>query len=412
MNEHFVCVKVDREERPDVDAICMEACQAMTGQGGWPLNAFLTPEQAPFFAGTYFPPEPRHGMPSWRMVLDAVARRVDERRDAGRARQARQVLEAIGAAAPDPAVDRADRRRRLLDDAVTGAARLLRRRATAASARAPKFPHVVADRVPAGARRARDVAATRCARWRRAGSTTRSAAASHATRSTRPGRCPTSRRCFTTTRCWRAPTCTAGRCPGTRGCAASARETLDWALREMRGPEGGFYSALDADSEGVEGKFYVWTLEELRDVLGDLYDDAVAYFGAADAGNFEDALTCSRAAALSPPALPEIRCRLYGARAQRVRPGLDDKRLTSWNALMISALAEAGAALAHAPIRRPLRRSAPSSSCSCAIRPTLLRTWKDGRGRSRLPRGSRVPAPGADRRSTRRRSIRAGIARR
>jgi len=81
MNEHFVCIKVDREERPDVDAVCMEACQAMTGQGGWPLNAFLTPEQAPFFAGTYFPPEPRHGMPSWPMVLEAVAKAWRDRRE-------------------------------------------------------------------------------------------------------------------------------------------------------------------------------------------------------------------------------------------------------------------------------------------------------------------------------------------
>ena len=92
MNERFVCVKVDREERPDIDAICMEACQAMTGQGGWPLNAFLTPEQVPFYAGTYFPPEPRHGMPSWRMVLEAVADGVAERRErsARRAAQARR----------------------------------------------------------------------------------------------------------------------------------------------------------------------------------------------------------------------------------------------------------------------------------------------------------------------------------
>src|SRR5512142_519120 len=96
MNEHFVCIKVDREERPDIDAICMEACQAMTGHGGWPLNTFLTPEQVPFYAGTYFPPEQRHGLPSWRMVLLGVADAWEKRADEVRA-QGAQLARAIGA---------------------------------------------------------------------------------------------------------------------------------------------------------------------------------------------------------------------------------------------------------------------------------------------------------------------------
>jgi hypothetical protein len=124
-------------------------------------------------------------------------------------------------------------------------------------------------------------------------------------------------------------------------------ETLDWALREMRSPEGGFYSALDADSEGVEGKFYAWTLDELRDVLGDDAEAAIAFFGASENGNFEGA-NVLEGRGPEPERLPEIRCMLFGARAQRVRPGLDDKRLTSWNALMISALAQCGAALERA----------------------------------------------------------------
>jgi uncharacterized protein YyaL (SSP411 family) len=119
-------------------------------------------------------------------------------------------------------------------------------------------------------------------------------------------------------------------------------ETLDWALREMRDPEGGFYSALDADSEGVEGKFYVWTDDELKDVLGPLYDEAVAYFGPR---RFEHGTNVLEGRGPEPERLPEIRCKLYGARSERVRPGTDDKRLTSWNALMIAALADAGAAL-------------------------------------------------------------------
>ncbi|MGZ6729599.1 MAG: thioredoxin domain-containing protein, partial [Gaiellaceae bacterium] len=155
-------------------------------------------------------------------------------------------------------------------------------------------------------------------------------------------------------------------------------ETLDWALREMRGPEGGFCSALDADSEGVEGKFYVWTDEGLRGALGELYDDAMAYFRPRP---FEDALVLE-ARGPRPERLPEIRCTLYGARSARVRPGLDDKRLTSWNALMIAALAEAGAAL-----NRPDYVDAAAACAEFVLGELrdadgrLLRTWKDGRGR-------------------------------
>ncbi len=160
-------------------------------------------------------------------------------------------------------------------------------------------------------------------------------------------------------------------------------ETLDWALREMRGPEGGFCSALDADSEGVEGKFYVWSLEQLGEALdAELLPQAVAYFGATERGNFEPGLNVLEARGERPERLEEIRARLLEVRAERVRPGLDDKRLTSWNALMISALAQAGAVLE--------RQDYLQAAVDCAefvlgeLRDAdgrLLRTWKDGRGR-------------------------------
>jgi uncharacterized protein YyaL (SSP411 family) len=155
-------------------------------------------------------------------------------------------------------------------------------------------------------------------------------------------------------------------------------ETLDWALREMRGEEGGFMSALDADSEGEEGLFYVWTLDQLRSVLGDDADAAIAYFGATAEGNFEGRNILIRGAQ-EPERLPEIRQRLYDARAQRVWPGRDDKRLTSWNALMISALADAGAVL-----ERPDYLDAARACADFLLRDLrgddgrLLRTWKDG----------------------------------
>jgi uncharacterized protein YyaL (SSP411 family) len=160
------------------------------------------------------------------------------------------------------------------------------------------------------------------------------------------------------------------------------RETLDWALREMRGPEGGFCCALDADSEGVEGKFYVWTVAELRAALGGLADEAIAYFGATEGGNFEDGANVLEARGPVPAQLQEVRRELLAARGARTRPGLDDKRLTGWNALMIAALADAGAVLGRADYLDAAR------SCAAFVLSDLrdgdgrlLRTWKDGQGR-------------------------------
>jgi uncharacterized protein YyaL (SSP411 family) len=157
-------------------------------------------------------------------------------------------------------------------------------------------------------------------------------------------------------------------------------ETLDWALAEMRGPEGGFYSSLDADSEGVEGKYYVWTVAELRELLGELADAAIAYFGATEGGNFEHGANVLRADGPEPEHWGEIRARILKARSQRTRPGLDDKRLTSWNALMIAALAEAGATLERPDYLRAAT-AATDFLLSDLRAPDerLLRTWKDGR---------------------------------
>ncbi|MBA2439134.1 MAG: thioredoxin domain-containing protein, partial [Thermoleophilaceae bacterium] len=158
-------------------------------------------------------------------------------------------------------------------------------------------------------------------------------------------------------------------------------ETLDWAVREMRAPEGAFYSALDADSEGEEGRFYVWTPEQLREVLGADAEAAAEFYGVRPGGNFEGATILTRGAE-PPDNLEDLRRRLYGARARRVWPGLDDKRLTSWNALMIAALAEAGAVL-----DRPDYLDAASSCAAFVLgelrdaQGRLLRTFKDGRGR-------------------------------
>src|SRR5436305_4297302 len=343
MNERFVCVKVDREERPDIDAICMEACQAMTGHGGWPLNAFLTPDEAPFYAGTYFPPEPRHGLPSWRMVLLAIAEAWDTRRDEVR-RQGVQVVQAVGATSRiEPSSEPI--RDELLEQTVSSL------RATYDSVNggwggAPKFPAASVIELLL-ARGEQEMSLSTLRAMARGGIYDQVGGGFSR---------------YSVDATWTVPHFEKMLYDNAllaraylHGWQVSAEprmrevccETLDWALREMRGAEGGFCSALDADSEGVEGKFYVWTQDELRSVLGEagLAEEAIAHFGATERGNFEHGTNVLEARGPVPERLPEIRCMLFGARAKRARPGLDDKRLTAWNALVLSALAEAGATL-------------------------------------------------------------------
>jgi uncharacterized protein len=384
MNERFVCVKVDREERPDVDAIYMDAVQAMTGHGGWPLNAFVTPEQVPFYAGTYFPPAPRHGMPSWRQVLEAVADAWERRREEIES-QGERIVAHLGVSAriePDPGAPEPG----LLDTAVAAIA-AAEDRAHGGFGAAPKFPQASAIELllarpdPA----AREVG-LRTLRAMARGGIYDQLGGGFARYAVDAG--------------WVVPHFEKMLYDNALLARAYlhgwqvSREplllevccgTLDWALRELRGPEGGFASALDADSEGVEGKFYVWTLEALRAALGDdaLADAAIAWYGASEAGNFEGANVLVRAAppeVKEPPKLAEVRRRLLAARERRVRPRLDDKRLTAWNALMVGALAEAGAVL-----ERPDYLDAAIACADFVLRELrdergrLLRTWKDGR---------------------------------
>ena len=375
MNERFVCIKVDREERPDVDAACMEACQAMTGQGGWPLNAFLTPDRSPFYVGTYFPPEPRHGMPSWRTVLEAVASAWTERREDVRQSGA-QILASLGASArmraPEEPITA-----QLLEEAVAG----LRGSYDAAQggfARAPKFPMASVIEFLL-ARGETDMSLGTLRAMARGGiyDQVGGGFARYAVDAT--WTVPHFEKMLYDNSLLARAYLHGWQVSGDPLLRRVCTETLDWALREMRGPEGGFCAALDADSEGVEGKFYVWTAAELRAVLGDLADPALAYFGATDAGNFEGT-NVLEARGPEPEAREEIRRRLYTVRAERVWPGLDDKRLCSWNALMVTALAEAGAALERSDWVAAAREGAEFILGSLRdAEGNLLRTWKDGR---------------------------------
>ncbi|MBV9465642.1 MAG: thioredoxin domain-containing protein, partial [Solirubrobacterales bacterium] len=378
MNEHFVCVKVDREERPDVDAICMEACQAMTGHGGWPLNAFLTPERAPFYAGTYFPPEPRHGLPSWRMVLQAVADAWDRRREDVR-RQGAQIGQSLGVSARlDPSGEPI--REQLLTDAVALIAGSYDR-VNGGFGAAPKFPQAsTIELLLARGEREMSLATLHAMAAGGIYDQIGGGFARYAVDAT--WTVPHFEKMLYDNALLARAYLHGWQVSGDERLRRVCCETLDWALREMRGPEGGFCAALDADSEGVEGKFYVWSAEQLRSVLGPLAEQAIAFFGVREQGNFEPGLNVLEGRGTEPEQLPEIRRLLYEARAQRVPPGLDDKRLTSWNALMISALAEAGAALGREDYLR--------AAVGCAefllgeLRDgdgQLLRTWKQSRAR-------------------------------
>ncbi len=359
MNEEFVCVKVDREERPDVDALYMEAVQSMTGQGGWPLNVFLTPEQLPFYGGTYFPPEPRHGMPAWTQVLQAIAEAWRERSDELRAGGERLRERLSGGATLAPSSEPIAEHE--LDNAVSRLRESFDVR-DGGFGGAPKFPHASAlDFLMLRGEREMTAASLRAM----AGGGIHDQLGGGFAR-------------YSVDRAWTVPHFEkmlydnallaraylhGWRLLGERRLLGVCLDTLDWALREMRGPEGGFHSALDADSEGVEGRFYVWTLAQLRDALGDDAGAAIAWFGASEHGNFSDPHHPEpglnvlqdrswRDGELAPEEATRerIRARLLAVRSERVRPGLDDKRLTSWNALMIAALADAGAALRDASI--------------------------------------------------------------
>ncbi len=379
MNEHFVNVKVDREERPDVDALYMEAVQAISGQGGWPMTVFLDPEGVPFYGGTYFPPDEGRGMPSFRMVMEAVVDAFERRRDeiGERAPEMRARLGAIGQV--EPAAESPDGG--MLDQAVS---RLLE---SADMARggfggAPKFPPALALELLLARGEHEMVERTLDAML--AGGIYDQLGGGFAR--------------YSVDAAWLVPHFEkmlydnallaraylhGWQAFGHERYRRACEETLDWALREMRGPEGGFYSALDADSEGEEGRFYVWTPAQIREVLGDRAQPVIDFYGVTERGNFEGRSIlhlAGGAAAPEPAGLEEARRALCEHRSRRVWPGLDDKRLTAWNALMLGALAEAGAVLERADYVEA------AGSCAAFVLErlrdadgNLLRTYKDDR---------------------------------
>ncbi|MEU0130132.1 thioredoxin domain-containing protein [Streptomyces sp. NPDC006289] len=358
LNANFVPVKVDREERPDVDAVYMEAVQAATGQGGWPMTVFLTADAEPFYFGTYFPPEPRHGMPSFHQVLEGVVAAWTDRRDEVAEVAARIVndlsgrsLTPEGAGLPGEAelAQALLRLTRDYDEKHGG------------FGGAPKFPpsmvieFLLRHHARTGSEGALQMAADSCAAMAHGGIYDQLGGGFARYTVDREWVVPHFEKmlydnallCRVYAHLWRAT--------GSDLARRVALETADFMVRELRTAEGGFASALDADSEDaqgrhVEGAFYVWTPEQLREVLGE-EDAAFAaeHFGVTDEGTFEEGSSVLRLARtgeaepVDAERVAAVRARLLTARELRVRPERDDKVVAAWNGLAVAALAETGA---------------------------------------------------------------------
>jgi uncharacterized protein len=345
LNEHFVPIKVDREERPDLDGIYMDAVQSMTGQGGWPLSAFLTPDGRPFFAGTYFPKEALHGMPSFRQVLEAIAEAWRDRR-ADIERQGGRIVEAISKAASMPgshepltseiATRALDELRKAFDERWGG------------FGGAPKFPQpmtleFVLRMAVRGTPDALHMLATTLDRMA-SGGVYDQVGGGFAR--------------YSTDAAWHVPHFEKMLYDNAQLAQLYVRawlltrddryrrvatETLDYLRREMRHAEGGFFSSQDADAEGVEGKFSTWSWNELVALVG---EEAATAFGARPEGNWEgtNVLWLPNGGEPEGLDLDEARRVLFETRERRTRPATDDKILTAWNAMAIQAFAEAGRA--------------------------------------------------------------------
>ncbi|WP_371546290.1 thioredoxin domain-containing protein [Streptomyces sp. NBC_00554] len=355
LNEHFVSVKVDREERPDVDAVYMEAVQAATGQGGWPMTVFLTPDAEPFYFGTYFPPAPRHGMPGFRQVLEGVRSAWTERRD-----EVAEVAEKI-------VRDLAGRELSYGNASVPGEEELagallgLTREYDAQHGGfggAPKFPSsmviefLLRHHARTGSEGALQMAADTGERMARGGiydqlgggfarySVDREWVVPHFEKMLYDN----ALLCRVYAHLWRST--------GSELARRVALETADFMVRELRTNEGGFASALDADSDDgngkhVEGAYYVWTPGQLREVLGEDAELAAHYFGVTEEGTFEEGASVlqlpQHEGVFDAEKIASIRQRLLAARAERPAPGRDDKIVAAWNGLAVAALAETGA---------------------------------------------------------------------
>jgi uncharacterized protein YyaL (SSP411 family) len=394
MNEHFISIKVDREERPDLDGIYMQSVQAMTGHGGWPMTVFLTPEGEPFYGGTYFPPEDRHGMPSFKRLLGAIADAYRTNRD-GIARTVTEMRKLYAASAERPRGGQA-LSPELLDRAYRGLAQRFDVRHGGFEG-APKFPQTMAlDFLLRHWRRsstayALEIVETSFRAMARGGLFDQVGGGFHR---------------YAVDAVWLVPhfekmlydNALLARlgvhlwlATGDAEVRRATEATLAWLSREMTAPSGGFYSTLDADSEGHEGKFYLWDYDDLAPLLGEDALVLTAYWGATPQGNFEgrnilhlphDPAAVAARFGIEEADLTAAVARgagtLYEARARRVWPARDEKILASWNGLMLRAVAEAARAFGRADLRDLALRNGEFLFREMVREGRVMRTHKDG----------------------------------
>ena len=399
MNQLFVNVKVDREERPDVDQIYMQAVQSMTGHGGWPMTVFLTPDGVPFYGGTYYPPVDRHGMPAFPRLIQGVAEAYRARRgevvEAGK-----QLLEQMRQG------ERLRSSNTLLTDTILFSAyQALSGEFDAREGglgRAPKFPQpmnwefLLRFWKRTGNARALEMARLTLTKMARGGMYDQLGGGFHRYSVDGQWLVPHFEKMLYDNAQLASLYLHGWLATGDVEYRRVCEETLDYILREMTHASGGFFSAQDADSEGVEGKFFVWSGDEIRAALPDAGMAAAArvYWGADEEPNFEErsilfvprepsqaakdlGVSVERLAALVAAA----RKRLYEVREKRVHPGLDDKVLACWNGLALAALAEAGRVLGRADYVLAAVKNAEFVTTRMKDGGRLLRSWKDGQAR-------------------------------
>lgn len=372
MNEHFVNIKVDREERPDVDAIYMEACQAISGQGGWPLNCFLTPEGKPFYAGTYFPPMPAYNRGSWIQVLQNIYRAFMSRRDEIE-EQATRLTNLIQKSDTKflNTIEGLEKEKIFTPFILDQIFHTLRGRfdeTDGGFGGAPKFPgsmnlqFLMEYYFYTKDERARNHVMFSLDKMIYGGIYDQIGGGFSRYAVDKEWLVPHFEKMLYDNALLVSLMSDAYKLSGKELYRKTIEETLDFITREMTSEEGGFYSALDADSEGVEGKFYVWGKKEIEEVLGEDAEWFNEFYGVTENGNWEEKNILNRSHLGDdfqiPSQLEEAKAKLLKKRAERIRPSLDDKIILSWNALQCSAYAKAAAALQNKTYQRIAEKNA------------------------------------------------------
>ncbi len=390
MNEHFVSIKVDREERPDIDDIYMSAVQIMTGSGGWPLTVFLTPDLKPFYGGTYFPPDDRFGRPGFSSVLNEVARIYGEHRGQVEttAEQLTAHLQTLGQTSASAELLSPN----LLRDAVRELAGRFDPR-DGGFTPAPKFPPSGAISLllrfhhTHGDEDALQMAELTLQKMAAGGMYDQLGGGFHRYSTDARWLVPHFEKMLYDNALLVPAYLEAYQVTGKAEYRRVATETLEYVLREMQGPEGGYYSSQDADSEGVEGKFFVWRKKEVEALLGDRSETFCNYYDVTEGGNWEETnilnrlLSDSQDIDPSSDELSEGRRILLEAREQRIKPGLDDKVLTSWNGLMIIAMARGFRVLGDQKFLDSAAKTARFARETLVKDGRLLATYREGRAK-------------------------------